>query len=680
MRNVTLVLLLILGGNAVEAQLTPEDGTPQRGLWWDPSRPGSGVDLHRSNANDRFSFIWYTYDAQGNPIWYLGVGELDDSAIAADLLRFQWSPEETAAHAEVVGQASWVFSNPFSAEFRWQLGDEEGLESIAPFTFGAGVPKRTVSGQWHDATQTGWGLTLANQGQTQVAIAYFYDVEGNPTWELGQGPSSDNNETPITLHQFMGSCPHCVYVEPQSTEGAALTLRHEGKAVKVSLTGEWQREETTLTRLTEPLFFDAGDGILPSQTSAIVGVNVRSMQDQSVLADQTVLISNGLIETLSPTQQAQLPQGTHLVRATGQWLIPGLIDSHVHFAFGPNVENDLFVMLAYGVTGMRQMWGQSGVLDWRQRLRDGEVVGPRLFSASPGVEQPPGFWPQTILVQNEPQARQAVRDQSAAGFDFLKVYNNLSPQLYAALANEARALGMRWVGHVSGSVGVRTALNEGQWTIEHLTGYASEATNGGSTSWNATLNQSRTTQIAQLTAQSNTWNCPTQVVIDRSRDDIARIRASRIWRLISPAYRSWFEDPQTQPGGRLPERFLNNRLAMIKALHDAGAGLVAGTDSGVQYVLPGPSLYEEIEFFVEAGLSEFNAIRAATVNAAKMLGQEGKLGVVAPGAYADLLLLDADPIADLAQLQSRVGVYSRGQYWSTASIEERLTQIEQSYQ
>ena len=667
-KTLLLLLIMVLAVPAWSAVPDPVDGSPVRGLWWNPDRPGQGLDIHRSPTGE-YTVIWYGHDAAGQPLWLLGSGTLAADRLALDLKRFSWTQGE--AQGEVVGTLQLTFPAPGAAELDWQLAGQTRQETMEPFLFALGVPERTLSGLWADVQQPGWGLSLATQGPWTVALLYYYDAAGAPRWVIGQ---TDRQDASVPLWRMDPPAPDR---RVTGVSVADLELEVEG-AAQASVRLDWPDWplDHVVSRLTAPLYPP------PSQTGAadlaLAGVNVLAMDRNVVQSDQVVMVVDGRIHTLEPAATAVIPQGMTLLPGSGHWLMPGLVDSHVHIVLGPDIENDLFTILANGVTTVRQMWGTAGTIQVRDDIDQGRVVGPRILSASPGIEGPQSYWPQTIIVTNPTEARAAVSSAAADGFDFIKVYTRLSLANYQAIVDEAQQVGIPVVGHVSGQVGLDNALG-GHLSIEHLAAYASEVTASGIANWNASLSAPLVQEVAGRTAAAGVWNCPTQTVVARSTGDIGRIRNSRDWRVLSPAYRSWLENPLTQPGSGLSGTAMENRGALIRALWQAGAGLVTGTDSGVRYVIPGPSLREELAWFRAAGIPAFESLQAATFNAAQMMGREGQFGVVAAGAGADLILLADDPRADLGVLERPLLVMSRGQWWTRAAIDARLDEIEAGY-
>jgi len=391
--------------------------------------------------------------------------------------------------------------------------------------------------------------------------------------------------------------------------------------------------------------------------TAIVHVDVIPMTGEPLLENQAVVVSDDVICALGPSESVTLPAGTTVVDGEGGTLIPGLSDMHVHL----NYETDLALYLAYGVTTIRNMWGVDWTLELRDRIERGEVIGPRIFTTGPIMDGDPPIWPGSEVVTTPRGAADSVARQAGQGFDFIKVYEMLDPQTYQGIISAALDYGLPVVGHVPQAVGLEQVLRSGQSSIEHLTGYALEGSDG---------------TLERLTAETGVWNCPTLVVYDKYArvddlhdQDIPELRylhpeMVNDWRYA----RSDTYDIREQLGAKLAE------------LHQLGAPLMAGTDVSNPYVIAGISLHEELALLNQAGLSPLEALSLATVEAARYLGIEGSAGSIQPGRAADLVLLSASPLDDIQNTRKVQGVMSRGVWYPQNLLQTRLDTIAGEYQ
>ena len=403
---------------------------------------------------------------------------------------------------------------------------------------------------------------------------------------------------------------------------------------------------------------------------AFSNVSLATMEDETILPAQTVLVKDGIITAIGEAGSFSIPANADVIDGSGRYLMPGLVDMHIHAIVGTDGEKDLLVQLAAGVTSARIMWGGTTHLDWRARIRAGELAGPQLYVASPGLEGNPPYWPASVVVTTETEARKAVREQVAAGYDFIKVYNRLQLALYDVIIDEARALDIPVIGHVPRAMSADYAIASGQSTIEHFSGFAPYATTTGG--WSGAIDSSKLAGLIEQIRLQGTWNCPTLTVRSRTASQVASLRSNPAYSLMSESMQSWLDNSLTQPPSF--DRTTEGRLlkALVKALHDADVGLLVGTDAGVQYVYLGFSIHEELANFVDAGLTPYETLRAATVNAADALGESEVAGTVAVGKRADLLLLDSNPFANIANVNRRVGVMAAGQWYAQSTLMEMI--------
>ncbi len=434
----------------------------------------------------------------------------------------------------------------------------------------------------------------------------------------------------------------------------------------------------------------------PQEPLAIEHVAVLTMSDDKVLADQTVIVRDGRIAALGPATALSVPEGARHIDGHGQFLMPGLADMHVHVWD----ENDLFLFVANGVTTVRNMYGAELHLGWRKRIEAGELVGPRIYTAGPIIDGKPAVWPGSVELTDPDEAANVVRAQKEAGYDFLKPYAMLTRECYEALAVAGEEQGMLLMGHVPEALGLADVLEAHQHTIEHLGGYAEAAQRADSphrsvsftnesVAWKE-VDDARLAEWARATQAAGSWNCPTLVVMQKWAlgDDARALLARPEMRYVSPFIKSAFQpDSPMNYLARMPEsrvqaahEALPFEQRAVRALRDAGAGLIAGTDMGNPFVLAGFALHEELAYLVEAGLTPFEALRASTADAARCMGAEKDWGTVAVGRRAGLLLLTANPLDDVKNAAQRAGVVLHGRWFSEADLQAELEKRAQAFE
>ena len=370
---------------------------------------------------------------------------------------------------------------------------------------------------------------------------------------------------------------------------------------------------------------------------AFTNVHVHSMLTDQRADDQTVVIRDGRIVSIAPSATATIPADAITIDGRGRILMPALIDMHVHLR-----RVELASYLKAGVTTVRNMWGHPEIVNFQRGIADGSLNGPTIHSLSNGFDANPPQWPYTRLVLEPREAEPAVAAAIAEGWTTLKVYQRLSAEVYDSIVASAKRHGVAFAGHVPTAVSVEHAIDAGQRSIEHLGGYdraVSRRGGGGTFAW-IDVDPSRFGALIQRTVKAGTWNCPTLTIIATiaSQQHSASERAS----------------------------ILANRRRFILELSRQGAKLIAGTDAGIDVVYAN-AIHDELREFVAAGLTPYQALRAATIDAAEYLGVAG-LGTVTVGAPAELLLLDGDPAASIDNTRRITGLVVRGTWYSAAAL------------
>jgi imidazolonepropionase-like amidohydrolase len=444
------------------------------------------------------------------------------------------------------------------------------------------------------------------------------------------------------------------------------------------------------------------------------------MDREDVLPHHTVVVRGDRIVAVHPAARVEIPAAARRIDGAGKWLMPGLADMHVHTWS----EHDLTLFVAAGVTTVRNMFGSDQHLAWRGELARGARFGPTLVTASPIIDGDPPVWPGSIALGDPADADRIVGELAAKGYDFLKPYSRLSLPAYDALVAAGKKHGLPLGGHVPGAAGLRHALASGQRTIEHLDGWlpalvpeAARPPAGAAPPELRELlplvDESRIPDLVKATIAAGTWNCPTLVVLDRmaALEDVEAARKRARWLpYVAPAFvAQWNPKSDFRLRTKTAEDFAAMRKAnavrgrIAAALISLGAPVLVGTDAGNPFVIPGESLHDELELLVGAGIDRIapglqrrspadrwstlqdaarmvraRVLRAATAGAADFLGQRGTLGVVAPGARADLLLLDEDPLARPLPLVP-AAVILRGAYHPRADLEQRLAAVARAH-
>ncbi|MDH3481023.1 MAG: amidohydrolase family protein [Gammaproteobacteria bacterium] len=420
-----------------------------------------------------------------------------------------------------------------------------------------------------------------------------------------------------------------------------------------------------------------------AETTAFVNVNVVPMLTDTVIAAQTVLVEDGLISEIGSVDEIRIPKGAKAIDGTDRYLLPGLAEMHAHVpaADSRNLDRDFSLFVAHGITTIRGMLGQPSHLALREQLLDGEIFGPRLITSGPSLNG--------RSVRGAPDARRQVREQAAAGYDFIKVHPGLSADEFTAIAETANELGMPFAGHVPVAVGVRAALELNIAAIDHLDGYLvallppHSFESGGYGGFfdimlAAELDPQQIGAIAAATAASGTWNVPTQILIEQrvSATPVTELRNHDEMRYMpAETVEHWATTKQALLSERdfdpaVAELAINLRRQLILALHEAGARLLLGSDAPQVFNVPGYSTHRELKVLVASGLTAFEALQTGTTAAAEFLGTNA--GSVQVGKDADLVLLDANPLDDIENSRRIHGVMLRGLWLSGYTLQQRL--------
>ncbi|HEX4150759.1 MAG TPA: amidohydrolase family protein [Steroidobacteraceae bacterium] len=445
-----------------------------------------------------------------------------------------------------------------------------------------------------------------------------------------------------------------------------------------------------------------GAGAAWTATLAITHINVIDATGAPLQRDMTVIVRDGRIAELGKSDAVHAPAGAEAVDGSGKYLIPGLWDMHVHEVFGDWLPRDEKVVpplfVANGITGVRDMGGDLDVLkEWRAAIAAGKLLGPRMIIAGPMLDGPVPRFPSSAPVANAADARRIVDDLTARGVDFIKIQSLIPRDGYFAAADEAKKLGIVFVGHVPDAVRASEASNAGQKSIEHFTGIfegcssiEDELIKGPKTLGQKvkTYDPARARALIALMAKNHTWQVPTLVWergqwlvddIDLSHDPLTKY-APASWKDHTwPMFvRDIEQDMDTDP---LPVRkkFVQMELDMTLAMFRAGVPFLAGTDTAAGvHIFPGFSLHQELVLFQRAGLTPMQALQTATLNPAKFMGRTADLGTVEKGKLADLVLLDANPLEDIANTQRIRGVVLAGRYFDRAALDRMLHGVEEA--
>jgi imidazolonepropionase-like amidohydrolase len=403
---------------------------------------------------------------------------------------------------------------------------------------------------------------------------------------------------------------------------------------------------------------------------AIRNVNVITMTSPgNVLMNATVVIIGNRIESINGV----VPDNAKIMEGKGKWLMPGLIDMHVHLPadvyFGPKLpaqvpdfsfdtQDTMTPLIANGVTTVVDLNATMETFGQKKEIEKGHVIGPRIVLAA----LINGGSGQGRLANTPEEGRMLVRNAKAEGYDLIKVYSKLNVETYTAIVDEANKLGLKTVGHIPNAFQGKLE----QAFVPHfgMVAHAEEFSKHSDS-----LTNEDATRFAKLSKANETWLSPTlttMVWIAKQTRSLESIKNSNTLPYVHPLLQSKWLTANNYNKNATPEsaanfdKMVQFHFQLVKAFKEAGVPIVAGTDAGVSGVVAGFALHDELELLVQAGLTPEEALHAATLLAAQWLGMDKLVGSVEPGKLADFILLDENPLTDIKNTRKILTVFVNG--------------------
>jgi imidazolonepropionase-like amidohydrolase len=442
----------------------------------------------------------------------------------------------------------------------------------------------------------------------------------------------------------------------------------------------------------------------PQSGVAFTNVTITDVDRGALTADQTVVVRGNQIVAVGPARSTPVPAGLRIIDGRGKFLIPGLWDMHVHAATPWFGDYFMPLLVANGVTGVRDLFTSAdNVAEWRRRVKAGEWSGPRVGAFGQLVDGDPPIWPGSVLAKTAEDGRRIVDSMKAAGADFVKVYSRLLPETFFAIAARAKEVGIPFAGHVPSLVKAADAARAGAGmrTIEHLqqsfqgcssredeliTQYAAAA--ASAKRWDSagvvsrgqvrpileSYDVARCERLAETFIASGTWMVPTLTVLRSiaNLDDTTLAADPRLAAIPQFLKGGWnpksdFRFKMLTPADwALRKRVYARQLEIARLFHRKGVKFLAGTDLANPYIFPGSSLHDELGLLVSVGFTPAEALRAATTEPARFLGADS-LGAVAAGKIADLVLLEANPLLEIGNVRRIAVVVADGRVYDGAA-------------
>ena len=425
-----------------------------------------------------------------------------------------------------------------------------------------------------------------------------------------------------------------------------------------------------------------------AQDQAVVFTNVTviPMDTERTMANQTVIVRGQRIAEVGPSASIKTPTGARVVDGRGKFLLPGMAEMHGHVPPGEGATDaNMTKVLAYyalnGVTFVRGMLGDPKHLAWRERANKGEILSPTIITSGPSLNG--------NSIPTVEAAIKAVTEQKAAGYDLMKIHPGIQRAVYDSMAATARRLGIRFAGHVPAQVGITHALEQGQWTIDHVDGYLEGLAPAGAESQFFGFNlvsqadRSKLPALVAATKKSGAWIVPTQSLFEsmlgtRSADELAALPEMKYWPAATVTqWKNNTTNTRQQLGvtAETSRKYNELRRDIMQALYKGGVPFLLGSDAPQFWNVPGFSLLREMEAMVKAGFTPYQILESGSRNVAKYVNQESEFGTVAAGKRADLVLLNANPLTNVTNWGNKAGVMIRGKYYDSAEIEQKLQEL-----
>jgi imidazolonepropionase-like amidohydrolase len=426
------------------------------------------------------------------------------------------------------------------------------------------------------------------------------------------------------------------------------------------------------------------------QEIVIRNVHVIPMDKEQVLMNQVVIVKDGRISLIGDARTVKYSKEALVIDGTGKYLMPGLAEMHAHIPPVDNIEPMKEVALLFalkGVTTIRGMLGHPRHLELRSKIQSGEITGPRFYTSGPSFN---GQTANTVE-----KAASMVREQKAAGYDFLKLHPGLTPETFGAISKTAKEVNIPFAGHVSYAVGVWRAIDAGYASIDHMDGFVESLVPGiesiteqqaGSFAMfiGHLADTNRIPKLVNALRDHHIWVVPTQSLAERwfSPDKSPEMLSKEVEMVyMSPnTLSSWVNtkknllaNPNYKPAEI--QQFIELRRKLINACNKNGVGLLLGSDAPQIFDVPGYSLHHELQYLVNSGLTPYEALRTGTVNPAAYFKRDD-IGVIKAGAVADLVLLNGNPLKDIRETQHIEGVALDGRWLSKDFIEQSLKKLE----
>jgi hypothetical protein len=396
-----------------------------------------------------------------------------------------------------------------------------------------------------------------------------------------------------------------------------------------------------------------------NNTYLITNVNVIPMNQDTVLVDKMVYIKEGFIEKIADNIQVD---GIQIFDGENRYLTPGLIDMHVHVWD----RYELGLYLSNGVTAIRNLWGMPMHLRIKEDVIEENIFSPTFFTTGPKLTGTEFIGDDNLNLMNANEAKVKVISHKERGYDFIKTYYGLDKEVFDAVIEQANISDVDIVAHPSQKVPFSYHLNSQIKSIEHAEEIVQQPLHFD-------LDTIKLQLIIDSISQSkHTSYSPTLTVFNNinqmmMNDDILDVESLEYMNPLikktdsQKQFERWFNEKQENPSTveRIKKQH-NFHMTIVKKLHEAGVTIICGTDGGIGVTIPGFSIHQELAFYKEAGLSNYEVLKTATVNASQTHSIMNQLGTIEEGKIANLLLVDENPLINLSSLKKPTFIFVNG--------------------
>lgn len=422
-------------------------------------------------------------------------------------------------------------------------------------------------------------------------------------------------------------------------------------------------------------------------TYAITNTTIVDVEQGITVPTQTVLIAGEQIVEIGDYSKLQVPSWTVKVDGEGLYLMPGLIDAHVHY-----FDKERFgrLLLANGVLLVRDMGMPNFmILPLRNKLNNGKVLGPEMITTGIMIDGDPPLIPLISKGVTTPEeGQELVREQAEKGVDMIKTYSRLDKDVFLAILDEANKYGLQVVSHLPESIYIEDAADAGLASSEHFNGFEKViakllgesarfhfAGQGADARYLSRLDEVDPEELKAVyrhIQESGMVVCPT-VVTFKTLTHIRDIQEGNFLgsEYVSPSLSLMWKAMWSQQDD-LPAYIWLNWAKMVVELNQAGVPLMIGTDLMLPGILPGFSVHEEMAIWQEAGIPAVDILRSATIVPARFMRLSYRLGTVGVGKVASIVLVQGNPLEDIRNAQKIAGLFLRGQYFSRNDLDQLL--------